>query len=449
MGENSNIEWTHHSFNPWIGCSKVGPDCKNCYAELDTFPRRSRSKGLELWGPAAHRHVTSDDNWKKPLAWNRAAAKAGERHRVFCASIADVFEDREDLRKPRARLWDLIERTPNLDWLLLTKRPENALRLAEQAWRESLPPGTSITADFRPKAWLPNIWLGTSVGTQATADERIPHLLQVPARVRFLSCEPLLEEIDLKGWGSGAPAEPNDSTPATWDEFVWPDWVPLDQRSLIASFWSAANSRGPRSWLRDHVIQRVPATGARVTVARRNTSSHWGDVNKMSPTGESGRYLHCWNNIGRVVTDDGQVICVAGGQGSGWLSKWLQRDGSYAPKIDWVIVGGESGHKARPCDVRWIRKIVQQCKGAGVATFVKQLGSHPYDSRDFEPPFGDDGPYWITGDDRRYCWHERISDDPLEEVIHEQRHPKGGDPAEWPEDLRVREFPKTEGKADP
>jgi len=185
MGENTKIEWCHHSFNPWIGCTKVSPGCAHCYAEVETFARVQRKRGNELWGKDANRHVTSDANWRKPYKWNDAATAAGERHRVFCASLSDVFEDRRDLDEPRRKLWDLIETTPNLDWLLLTKRPENIARLIDQRWLE------------HPRH---NVWLGTTCEDQKRADERIPHLLRVPAAVRFLSCEPLLGPVDLDFW---------------------------------------------------------------------------------------------------------------------------------------------------------------------------------------------------------------------------------------------------------
>ena len=120
MAENSNIEWTHHTHNPWVGCSKVSPGCKHCYAERDMDKRR----GFAKWGDQGTRVVTSESNWRKPLAWDRKAKAAGERHRVFCASLADVFEDREELVAPRERLFALMSLTPNLDWLVLTKRPE-------------------------------------------------------------------------------------------------------------------------------------------------------------------------------------------------------------------------------------------------------------------------------------------------------------------------------------
>ena len=253
MGENSKIEWTHHSFNPWIGCSKVSAGCANCYAEELMAIRYKRVQ----WGEQGTRKRTSDRNWREPLKWNREAEQAGERRRVFCASLADVFEGRRELIPWRVELFQLIAVTPWLDWLLLTKRPEYFVRFLPW-YGEGEPPG--------------NVWLGTSVENQQTADQRIPHLLDAPAVLRFLSCEPLL---------------------------------------------------GP------------------VTLSR---STEW-----IVPCG-----------------------------------------------IDWVIVGGESGHRARPCDLQWIRSILNQCESASVPCFVKQLGG---------------------GTDKRGDWDK------------------------WPADLRVREFP--------
>jgi protein gp37 len=135
-------------------------------------------------GDNGTRVVASEAAWREPLKWDRAAAKAGERHRVFCASLADVFEDRPELVEPRRRLARLIWETPNLDWLLLTKRPENAADMIYRMW-------------FPDAEWPKNYWLGTSIEDQATADARIPHLLRAPAAVRFLSMEPLLGPVDL------------------------------------------------------------------------------------------------------------------------------------------------------------------------------------------------------------------------------------------------------------
>ena len=179
MGENSAIEWTHHTFNPWWGCTRVSPGCEHCYAE--TFARRF---GV-TWGVQAERRMFGEKHWREPLKWNDRAAARGERDRVFCASMADVFEDRPDLALARARLGRLIEQTRALDWLLLTKRPENMLRLgAELGWRAE---------------WPINVWAGCTVEDQRRADQRIPELVKVPSAVRFLSCEPLLGPVELCG----------------------------------------------------------------------------------------------------------------------------------------------------------------------------------------------------------------------------------------------------------
>jgi protein gp37 len=175
MGKLSKIEWTEHTFNSHWGCSKVpgDPACHNCYAEA--FSRRL---GLEIWGGGSARRFFSDKHWAQPLKWDRAAGAAGERHRVFCASMADVFEDREDLSAERERLWRLIDATPNLDWLLLTKRPENI-------------PGMLATKQ------RDNVWLGTTLATQEWVEPRVPALLKNEAAIHFVSCEPLLGLIDL------------------------------------------------------------------------------------------------------------------------------------------------------------------------------------------------------------------------------------------------------------
>lgn len=268
MGENSKIQWTDHTFNPWIGCAKVSAGCANCYAEDLMDTRYHKAK----WGVNGTRVPTSPANWREPVKWNREAERDGVRRRVFCASLADVFEDREELEPWRAHLFDLIDKTPHLDWLLLTKRPEN------------------IHLD----AVRRNVWLGTSVENQDAADTRIPHLFKAPGAVRFLSCEPLLGPVDL------------------------------------------------------------------------------------------GAYIH---------------------------------------GLDWVIVGGESGNKARPCMVDWIRAIRDQCKEAGVACFIKQLGALPFTPHP--------GVEWNG--------YDFVYDDQLD-----LNDKKGGDWSEWPEDLRVREFPKQE-----
>ena len=180
MGANSSIEWTDHSFNPWVGCTKISPGCDHCYAE--GWAKRS---GLVKWG--AERRRTSEENWRQPLKWNAEAKRAGIRRRVFCASLADVF-DNEVPEQWRADLFALILKTPNLDWLLLTKRIGNVRTMVPWDRPDGAP----------SEVWPLNIWLGATIVNQAEADRDIPKLLAVPARVRFLSCEPLLGPLVLR-----------------------------------------------------------------------------------------------------------------------------------------------------------------------------------------------------------------------------------------------------------
>lgn len=216
MSANSKIEWCDHTFNPWIGCTKVSPGCAHCYAEA----RDQRFAGGVHWGKGAPRKLTTDANWRLPVKWNRDAAGDVEnfqigvlagaampvprRPRVFCASLADWLDD----EVPAEWLYDLlalIHKTPNLDWLLLTKRPENwESRLRAAAAQCTIDPLDIVD---RIHSWLAarhewsripaNVWIGTTVEDQARAEERIPALLTIPARVRFLSCEPLLGPVDI------------------------------------------------------------------------------------------------------------------------------------------------------------------------------------------------------------------------------------------------------------
>jgi protein gp37 len=294
MGEHTNIAWCDHTFNAWIGCAKVSAACKFCYAEIETFPRVQRGRGLELWGVNAARHVTSDANWAQVRRWNRAAIEAGERRRVFVNSMSDVMERpgdpvaAEKIDLARGLLYELIDDCQGLDFLLLTKRPENYLRLLPQGW---------LTNPRR------NVWLGTTGESQETLNERAGHLNRTPARVRYLSIEPQLERVLLDN-------------------------------------------------------------------------------------GESS-YLTC-NSEHAHCCESHDVI------------------GSHFHGIDWVICGGESGSKARPFELAWARSLRDQCKAAGVAFFMKQLGSNPID-------------YTPAG--------------------YLPKHPKGAEPCEWPSDLRVREMP--------
>lgn len=193
MSEKTNIEWCDSTWNPWEGCQKVGPGCDHCYAET----RNARfGGGIPVnWGPGAPRRRTSAANWRKPLQWNRDGtfyAIHGRRQRVFCASLADVFDNAVP-DAWRADLFDLIWNTPHLDWLLLTKRIGNAGPMIARALELA---GRNVNT---PWPWS-NVWLGATIVDQTEADRDIEKLLMTPARRRFLSMEPLLGPVDLRAW---------------------------------------------------------------------------------------------------------------------------------------------------------------------------------------------------------------------------------------------------------
>jgi len=351
MGENSSIEWCRHSWNPWRGCVEVSPGCAFCYAR--EWAKRNPAV-FGTWGQKGigTRVVASETMWKNPVKWDKEAAKAGERHRVFCASMADVFEDWQGVMKDskgetlyqvnldkwpgsggglawepnpeikigrdrhmltmddvRRRLARLIWDTQNLDWLLLTKRIENAKEMIYRMW-------------FPDAAWPKNYWLGTTVENQEQADKRIPILLSIPAKVRFLSVEPMLGPIDLSPY--------------------------------------------LQSWHRS----RCP-----------------------------------WKS------------------NCNWAGPECPQCGHPSGKVDWVIVGGESGPKARPFNLDWARSIRDQCKASGTAFFMKQCGANV-------------GGGWSPGG---YGPHHLLRDRWKLKDSH------GGDESEWPADLQgCRAFPKVE-----
>lgn len=328
--KETKIEWTDHSWSPWRGCTKVSPGCANCYAE--TLSKRNPSV-LGQWGRGKPRVMAK--NWNDPVRWNRNVLgdldivpgrpdRFTPYHRptVF-PSLCDWLDDQVPVEW-LARFLQLIHDTPNLNWLLLTKRPENfqqsilAASLHLSGFRDGQtsenPTQPQMSAWEMAHDWISygaaprNVWIGTSVEDQTRANERIPELLRIPAVGRFLSVEPLLGPVDLE--------------------------------------------------------RPMP---------------------------------------GPDLGDEGSKIC----------QPWFIQSG-----IDWVIIGGESGPGARPCNVEWIQSLVRQCKEASVPCFVKQVGKLPYVIRQ-----GADGM-------------------PLDEHYFAVAHPKGGDPAEWPEDLREREFPE-------
>lgn len=276
MGEQTGIAWTHHTFNPWWGCTKVSTGCAHCYAESTTI-----RFGMKVWGEGVGRKTFSQKHWNEPLKWARKAREAGERRRVFSASMADVFDDQGPASE-RERLWALIRETPDLDWLLLTKRPENVAAVLPGDWG----------------AGYANVWLGVTAEDQANADRRIPILLELPARVRFLSCEPLVEPLDL--------------TP-----YLLPGFTVTDDRD-----------DAPDGALVDGM--------ERVGDQRHRTA-----------------------------------------------------------RIDWVIVGGESGAGARPMSPAWARSVRDQCRTYGTKFFFKQWGEYRESSQvDLDTRMRYDGRYY-------------------------------------------------------
>lgn len=255
----STIEWTDFTFNGWIGCTRVSPGCDNCYAAAQD---RFRGWTPQGWGAGKPRRRTSDANWKQPLRWNRLASEAGQRARVFCSSLADVF-DTEAPQEWRADLSELILATPMLDWQLLTKRIGNAARML---------------ATMFPAGTPDNVWVGATIVNREEMLRDGPKLMATPARVRFWSAEPLLEDL-----------------------------------------------------------------------------------------GELPRHL--------------------------------------VP--NWVIVGGESGPRARPMDLAWAESLLQQCEAAGARVFMKQLGAKPQQAGE----------------------------------SYEKSRGKGAVMIEWPRRLRIRQMP--------
>ena len=167
---------------PGFGCQKVSPGCDHCYAETqNNFRKWNGGK----WGPHAPRKRTSESNWKKPLQWQRQAAEAGERRRVFCASLADVFDNKAP-DGARDDLFDMIRETPSLDWLLLTKRPENIRKMLPSDWGDG----------------YPNVWLGTTAEDQQWYNRRWSILRKIPAAVHFISYEPALGPLNIAGIGT-------------------------------------------------------------------------------------------------------------------------------------------------------------------------------------------------------------------------------------------------------
>lgn len=198
--ENTKIQWATHTFNPWEGCTKVSPGCANCYAEA-----RNHRFGADNWGKGKPRRRTSKANWSKPHRWNNEDPYTAQyRARVFCASLADWLDDEVPIAW-LADLLKLIHDTPNLDWLLLTKRPENWRSRVEAAGDSHFDHGDRNVTGWLQDWWKcgfapPNVWIGTSVEDQIRANQRRESFGLIPARVHFVSYEPALGPVDWRGW---------------------------------------------------------------------------------------------------------------------------------------------------------------------------------------------------------------------------------------------------------
>lgn len=371
----TSIEWTDETWNPVVGCSPVSEGCRNCYAAREAI-RLAGHPNPRVSGPyvfTAEKRGSGDylrpvftgiikvveERLTNPLRWKKP-------RRVFVNSMSDLFHPAVPFEVVD-RVFAVMAITPRHVYQVLTKRPD---RMAEYMngldpervinaagdlfgdegrswvsnWMEGWSRPHEVPDDGNPcngtvKRWpLPNVWLGTSVEDQAAADERIPHLIETPAAVRFLSCEPLLGPVDLSSWVGNPPV---------------------------------CGPGSERTWLPD----------------------------------EAG--------------------------------------------VDWVIVGGESGPRARLCNIDWIRSIVAQCQSAGVPVFVKQLGRIPYEKRPAKAgPQGTEEALRNIGHPHpQRSWFREgwtLTSTPEETVWIKSfriRDRRGADPAEWPEDLRVREWP--------
>lgn len=342
MGDTTNISWADKTFNKWIGCTKkmlddgtLSEECRNCYAEDMMDKRYGRVK----WGKGQPRTLTSEHNQNDPHRWQRKAVEEGNRPRVFCSSLSDVFDPEVPIEW-QAELLQTIEDTPNLDWLILTKRPEEIMGDPFDGHRGILErvieldgPGKKLADFWFNNAPPKNVWLGTTAGTQKSAEERIPKLLSVPAYVRFLSIEPLLEYVtidhlvveDLSSYGYFLGGDPRKFTP------------------------DLENS--------EEEIQRW-----------KDACAAWeaGEPEK-SPQGPSSIGGHFTEGTGDAKAEGGFIACGTSGLGLGITS--IHECG-----IDWVIVGGESGDKARPMHPLWVMALKDQCAELGIPFFFKQWG---------------------------------------------------------------------------
>lgn len=286
MAEETEIEWCDSTFNPFIGCTKVGPGCDNCYAE-ELMDKRMH---IVQWGPGQQRHRTGEKNWNAPVRWERdhAAffAEHGRRRRVFCASLADVF-DNEVPAGWRVDLFNLIAATPNLDWLLLTKRIGNVVLMLRDMGAAELPS---------------NVWLGATVVNQQEYDRDIGKLRRIPAAVRFLSIEPMLGHIDMRMGGASVP-----------DYAEHRPLLPLDWVIVGGESGPKARPMSP-DWAR---AMRDQCTSAGVPLLFKQ----WGEWLPMLGQVEGAQVRD------KTTTPDGWVMGLAGKKAAGRLLDGIEHNG--------------------------------------------------------------------------------------------------------------------------
>lgn len=464
MSATTKIQWTDRTWNPVRGCSLVSAGCANCYAMKQAHRFSGRGKPYEdltELGPHGPRWngniMLVPEALEEPLRWKTPA-------RVFVNSMSDLFHEDVPI-KFISRVWLTMQLAPQHTFQILTKRPERMLAyMREFGHYEGKP--------------LPNVWLGVSVENQATADERIPLLLQTPAAVRFVSAEPLLSPINLSQWLKGG--HDNDDKRYAGVSFG-------GDRS-ITSGTGRIDMEG-KSQGRHGAGERISATtvhcgretlqsgsasgrmdGKQKTIhpsSHGDQSQGWEqeqELSRQSRTGDAHwEYYSQFQKAGsqtQGATRREEHICEidrASGVGdqepvgrSGNDTEGSRREIRYFPTqrvgdlssqnvearalISWLIVGGESGPGARPCDVAWIRSIKNQCKQADVPVFIKQLGKSPY------AVCGQCGRSvgYVLGGLVDACGHTHAK---LIAEMAKLKDRKGGNCDEWPEDLMVREFP--------
>lgn len=467
MAEKSNIEWCDSTFNPWVGCTKVGPGCDHCYAEK----RMDTRLHVVNWGAGNPRKRTSAANWKEPMRWNAkpfyecsACGWRGDdplpsgidgvhscpsdslgcqavvrpaRRRVFCASLADWLDNEVPIEW-LCDLLDLIRKTPNLDWLLLTKRIGNwRARLIEviarvTGWdenpREDLKQWVQDWVNGKPPA---NVWIGATIVNQFEADRDIPKLLRIPARVRFLSMEPLLGPVDVSpylrhnpvheeqaqrgvrvpggairrlGDSSGrddlaaaqarlGPLEENGSEPTLYEEASrarlrgisagsgdvgWQAGVCIGAPSGVAALQRADSRPADDQPLgRAEEAQQPGQSGVGNTLGATDPRDARAEGGACLQSGR-GEQQHGEVDRGRSGNDSStQRSRGEAGTDSGVVRGYLSDHIENMPKDSasfWIIAGGESGPRARLTSPDWARSLRDQCAAAGVPFLWKQWG---------------------------------------------------------------------------